>query len=67
MAWRWVEPGPRGRTGYEEPTREAAVRNAVHNGLVAKGAPTREIAPELHPGLWRSMEAAGWRIEEVRE
>lgn len=67
MGWRWIEPGPRGRRGYDEATRDAAIRSAVHNGLVSRGARPREIAPELVPGLWRSMERAGWRVEEVRE
>jgi hypothetical protein len=61
MAWRWIEPGLTRRVGSMEATRDAAVADAVSNAR--GGRPVEDEAQcEL---LWRSLERAGWRIEEV--
>lgn len=63
--WRWKEPGRRGRVSLSFATRDEAIRSALHTALVTRGAPARDIPAAAIPGLWRSMEARGWRVEEV--
>lgn len=61
MAWRWHEPGPKGRSGSLEATRDAAVADAVR--FARGGRPVEDAA--LREVLWRSLRRAGWRVVEA--
>jgi hypothetical protein len=61
MGWRWIEPGLTRRVGPMEATRAAAEDGAVSHAR--GGRPVEDEAQCVL--LWRSLERAGWRIEEV--
>lgn len=65
MAFRWVDPNGKAAPAAEA-TQEAARRSATAAQRRRSGVrqPAR-LDDDLQAQLWRSLERAGWRIEEV--
>lgn len=63
MASRWVDPT--GKVGAAEATTDLAQRAATAEARRRSRVDARWLEPDLQVLLWRSLERAGWHIEEV--
>lgn len=65
MAWRWLSPQLDGRTNAGVKRSWFFSSEDEAKAGACKEAHRKPVAPELVPTLWRSLERAGWSVEEV--
>lgn len=68
MSWRWINPA--GDRGYLQPSREAAITDAVGCAIcMQRGlkppASIDEPDPETVRIVWAGLERAGWRVVDT--